>query len=93
MLLDCGSCSVEDASASQPVLLVSVLGRERNALPEFAFKNDNMVGFCEMQVQIQTKYMTALNNVDSILGFEAGMQMVDIKKSLEQMENWLSMLV
>ena len=52
-----------------------------------------MVGFCEMQVQIQPKYMTALNDVDSILGFEAGMQMVDIKKSLEQMENWLGMLV
>ena len=45
MLLDCGSLSVEDANASQLVLPVSKLGRG-GALPEFAFKNDILVGLC-----------------------------------------------
>ena len=46
MSLDYGLHRVEDATVSQLVLLVSVLGREGYAIPEFLFKNDVMVGLC-----------------------------------------------
>ena len=46
-----------------------------------------------LQVQVQPKYMTALNDVECILKFEEGMQMVDIKRSLEHMQSWLGMPV
>ena len=54
MLLECGSNSVEDATASQLVLLVFILGREGNALPEFVFKII-LVGLCVTQAQVQQK--------------------------------------
>ena len=93
MPLDCGLHSVEDATASQLDLLISTLGRQGHALPEFSFKNDIMVGLCATWAQWQPKYITALNDVECILEFEEGTEMVGVKKSLEQTENWLGIPV
>ena len=46
MSLDHGSHSVKDATESQLDFLVSVLGKEGCSLPQFAFKNDMVVGLC-----------------------------------------------
>ena len=61
---DCGLHSIEDANASQPVLLVSVLGRNECALPEFCSKNGIMVGLCATEAHVQPKYVSALNDVE-----------------------------
>ena len=91
MLLDCALCNVGNATASQLVLHISMLGREGHALPQFAFKNDIVVFLCTTQAQIQLKYMTALNDVECALEFEQRTQMVGVKRSLKQMENLLGM--
>ena len=46
-----------------------MLGKEGCALPEFAFKKDNMVGLCTTQDQVQPMYATALNDVECVLEF------------------------
>ena len=53
-----GSSCVEDATASQLVLLVSMPGKERQTFTGFELKNYIMVGFCATQAQIKPKYMT-----------------------------------
>ena len=52
-----------------------------------------MIGLCTTQTQVQPKYVTALNDMDRILEFEEGTQRVDVKRSIEQMENWFVMPV
>ena len=62
-------------------------------LPEFAFQIDFVVGLSVTQAKVQPKSVTALNNVEYILEFEEGTQMVAMKRSLKQIKNWLGMLV
>ena len=52
-----------------------------------------MVCLCATQAQVQPKYVTALNYMECVLEFKEGIQMMDIKSSLEQIENWLGMQV
>ena len=59
--------------------------RDGCALPELAVKNDIMVGFYTSQVQ--PKDMTALNYVECMLEFKERIHIVDVKRSLEGMEN------
>ena len=77
--LYCGSHSLEDTTASQIVLLVSILGREGCALPKFSFKNNIGLGLCTTQAKVQPKYMTTLDDVECMLEFKEGMQMMDVK--------------
>ena len=72
MSLDFDSHNVEDATGCQLALLVSIPGREGHTLPEFALKNDIMVGLCATQAQVQPKYTAALNDVECILEHEEG---------------------
>ena len=83
MSLDCGTHIVLHAAESQLVLPVAMLGRERHFIPGFAFKNDIVITLCTTQVQVQPKYMNILNDAECILEFEEGMQMVDVRRSLE----------
>ena len=59
----------------------------------FALKNDIVIGLCTTQAQVQPKYMITFNDAVCILKFEEATQMVDVKRSLEQMENLLGMLL
>ena len=93
MSLDCGSDSVEDAISSQMLLSASLLGREACALAEFVFKNDIVVGLCTTQTKALPKYVTTLDDMECTLAFEEGTQMLDVKKSMGQVENWLGMPV
>ena len=52
-----------------------------------------MVGLCTTPAQVQQKYMTALNDAEYVLEFGEKMKMVDIRRSLVQMVNWLGMPV
>ena len=42
--------------------------------------------------QAKPKSVTTLNDTECMLEFKEGTQMVDVKRSLELMENWLGML-
>ena len=66
-----------------------MLGREGCTCPEFAFKNDVVVGLCTTQSQVHPNYITTLNDVECILKSEEGSKMVDVKGTPKQMENWL----
>ena len=54
--------------------------------PQVSIQNDIVVGFSTTQTQVHPKYGTTLKDVEYILEFEEGRQMVDIKRSLEQMK-------
>ena len=60
-----------------------MLGKEGYSLPKFAFKNDIVIALCTTQVQVQPKYINTLNDEECILEFEEGMQIMDVRGSLE----------